>query len=395
MTFREKLRLLPSRLRDAALPAWRSFDRWRRERWPVRVVVILLLGSYFLAFRLIGPDITGLLRIAVRGIFLGCEGRLVTSGARFHKAREADRLRRALRAYLDANPDADIGLARADLEGPILDADLDALVEAARRADLVPAGYTARDIRRAALSVGRSEADRLFVPARREIDKAISEAEPSPRNWSLSSWWQTALFLFGFGMQLLGVADWVTAVAWLFLCYYAARLAVILAGGRARHVAPWVPPALIMALASLAWSLWRPDWYRLTIWHFDWREFFIRAGGWAVFSFCAAYAGSRGVPAKSDRTATALATLARIGGVLLAWGVLNLFLWSLFFMLGAWRDQFADIGAVFTNSGFFMTWGIPLSMKVLGVIVGAALVVSAAVRTGRMSGGEATAREAG
>lgn len=359
---------------------WQPFNRWRRERWPVRVVVILLIGSYFLAFRLIGPNIPGLLRIAVQGIFLGCEGRLVTSGARFHKAREADRLRRSLRVYLDANPDADVGLARADLEGPALDADLDALVDAARRAGLVPAGYTARDIRRAAFSVGWSEADRLFAPARREIEKQISEAEPSPRNWSVSSWWQTAVFLFGFGMGLLGLADWVTAVAWLFLCYFAARLAVVLGGKRARHVAPWAPPALIMALAPLAWFLHEPDWFLWTSWIFDGQEFFIRAGGWAVFSFCAAYSGSRSVPAKADRTATALPTLARIGGVIFAWGILIMALWSLFFMLGSYRDSFADIGAVFRDAGYFMTWGITLPVKVLGVIAGASMIAYAAVR---------------
>ena len=379
MTSSEKLRTLFSHLRDAALPAWRSFNRWRRERWPVRVVVILLLGSYFLAFRLIGPDITGLVRLAVRGIFLGCEGQLVTSGARFHKAREADRLRRALRVYLDANPDADVGLARADLEGPILDADLDALVDAARRARLVPAGYTARDIRRAALSVGRSEADRLFVPARREIDKAISEAEPSPRNWSVSSWWQAAVYLFGFGMQLLGLADWVTAVAWLFLCYFAARLAVVLWGRRARHVAPWVPPALIVALAPLAWFLHKPDWTCWLSW-LDWQEFFLRAGGWAVFSFCAAYAGSRSVRTEADRTATALSTLSRIGGVLVAWGILIMVLWSLFFLLGAYREPFADLLPDFRDAGYFMSWRFPLSVKVFGMIAGAAMIAYAAVR---------------
>ena len=178
--------------------AWHAFLRWRREKWPVRVVILLLLGGHFLAYRVIDYDIPDFVRFAIRDILNGCEGPLAISGARFHKAREADRLRRAVRAHLDAHPDADIGLAQADLEGPALDADLDALVDAARRAGLVPASYTARDVRRAALSVGRSEADRIFVPARREIDELFAEAGPSPRNWSLGEWWMTALMLSGF-----------------------------------------------------------------------------------------------------------------------------------------------------------------------------------------------------
>jgi len=375
---------------------WQSFNRWRRERWPVRVIVIVLLGSYFLAFRVIGPDIKGLMGMAIEGIFNNCEGPLVTTGARFYKAREADRLRRALRVYLDANPDADTGLARSDLEGPALDADLNALVNAARRAGLVPASYSARSVRRSALSVSRSEADEIFVPARRDVRRMFAEAGPSPRNWSVSSWWQTALALFGVGMQVLGLADWVTAVGWLFLCYFAARLAVILAGEGARRFAAPATPALILALGVLAWLLHKPDWSNLASLFFDWWAFFVRAAGWAVFSFCAAYAGSRSVRADVDRTTAALRAVPRLGGVIFSWGILNMFLWVVLYKLGAWHGFILDDAWVlFWRSGFFMTWGIPLPVKVLGVIVGAALVVSAAVRMGRMSGGEATAREAG
>lgn len=397
MTSSEKLRSLFSRLRDAALPAWRPFNRWRRERWPVRVIILVMLGAYSIAGSL---PILKLMRMAIDGILGGSEPALVIAGARACKAQEADRLRRALRAYLDADRDGMIraeeraraqalGMDPAHLDGPVLKADLNSLVDAARRAGLVSASCTARRIRRQAFYVGRSEAEDALRPYKAEIEQFMARGWRVPGNWSVSSWWRGAVVLFSSGMHILGVADWLTAVGWLFLCYFAARLAVILAGEGARRFAPSATPGLILVLGVLAWLLHKPDWNDLAGLFFDWLAFFVRTAGWAAFSFCAAYAGSRRVRAEEDRTTAALRTVAGLGGVIFAWGILSMFFWVALYKLGAWRlpsepwalCPFFESGwDVFLHSGYFMTWGIPLSVKVLGVIAGASMIAYATVR---------------
>ncbi len=363
----------------------------------MRVVILVMLGAYSIAGT---PLILKLMRMATDGIVGAAEPALVIAGARACKAQETDRLRRALRAYLDADRDGMIraqeraraqalGMDPADLDGPVLKADLNSLVDAARGAGLVSASYTARRIRRQAFYVGRSEAEDALRPYKAEIEQFMARGWRVPGNWSMLSWWRGAILLLSDGMSVLGVADWVTAVAWLFLCYLGARLAVLLAGERIARFAPWVPVAVIAALGLVARLLGALDGPELWFLFFEWYDFFVRMAGWAVFSFCAAYAGSRRVRAEADPAIAAARTVAGLGGVIFAWGILSMFFWVALYKLGAWRLP-SELGAlcpffesgwdVFLHSSYFMSWGIALPVKVLGAIAGASMIAYAAVR---------------
>ena len=97
-----------SRLGERVRPGWQRFLRWRRERWRVRVLILLLLGLYWM----MPPNIVDLIDIAIQSIFASSEPKVMTSGARFHRTMEADRLRRALRAHLRAEGHRPVGRSR-------------------------------------------------------------------------------------------------------------------------------------------------------------------------------------------------------------------------------------------------------------------------------------------
>ena len=311
---------LLSRLGLRLRPAWKAFLRWRREYWQVRAVIVLLLGLYLM----LQPNIVKLIDIAIQGIFAGSEPKVVFQGARCHKAMEADRLRRALRAHLRADGDEaarQLGIVRSDLEGRSSDLDLNRLVRAARSAGLVQDSYTARGIRRRALALGRADAEEIFGPARAEIGEMLRGAD-RVANWSLESWYRTARGLLYFGLGLLRPADWITSTAWLLLCYYACRLATVLGRGRAMRVAPLIPPVLVLVAMMIASSPWWDYFY--AFYAVTGLAGVLKGAGWLLLTFTAAYAGSRSVPQEKRPSQALPRALLPVAACLAAWGVLSL-----------------------------------------------------------------------
>lgn len=350
---------LPRR-REGLRKAWLAFNRWRRRRWPVRVVVLVLMGSYYFFSHSI---IIKLMRITIDGIFLGFEPELVVSGARVYKAAEADRLRRSLTIYLDVDASGrldgdeaararEIGLGPADLKSSALDLDLNVLVTAARRGGLVPAHYTAKCVRRAAFFTALGETEAFLRPWKAEIDGFMADAYRVPGNWTLRSWCVAAFWYVCIGMAFLGVADWVTAVAWLLFCCLGARLAVLLWGERARRIAPWVPAGVLLVLTFVA---------RARGLDRGWTEYLLRMAGWVVLSFLASYCGSRHDKPGDRSTPKALRVGMYLGVVLLLWGVLAA-LWP----FGIW----------YWDPASFVGWTIPLLVKIPGAVLGAGAILT-------------------
>ncbi len=309
---------LLSRLARRLRPARDWFLRWRREHWQVRALIVLLLGLYFM----LQPRIVDLVDIAIQGIFAGSEPKLAAAATRYHKATEADRLRRALRVHLRAGGDdaaRDLGITPRDLEGPSLSLDLNGLVRAARSARLIRDSYTARTVRRRALALGRVDTEEIFGPARAEIAEELRKARSSGRR-SLKSWiWVTYAFV-DFGLGIFGPGDWITSAAWLFFCYHVCRLAAALWGRRARWMAPLLPPAILLAAAAIA--LFFRDWR----WYYDHRivSGLLTSLGWSLITFCAALSGRRSRPPEARSGRERLRALLPVTVCLAAWGILSL-----------------------------------------------------------------------
>jgi hypothetical protein len=347
---------LPSRLRPELRGAWEAFLRWRRERWQVRALIVLLLGLYFMP----QPSIVDLVDMAIQGIFASSEPKVMTSGARFHRAMEADRLRRALRVHLRAEGGKaarDLRIAPADLKGRSSELDLGKLVGAARSAGLVQDSYTARTVRRRALALGRSDAEGIFGPARAEIAKMLDGAN-SPANWSVKSWFWAAHGLVGFGFSLLGPADGVTAAVWLFLCYYACRLAAALGGRRGRWIGPWVPTALVLAATVIWLPSFRGFFYSRPI-----SSRLLVASGWSLLTFAAAWPGSRSRPPEARSGRERLRAFLPIAACLAAWGMLSLLKRPL-----SWW--------IYPPPCMLLAWIIPIWLNVAFAVLGTAGIVA-------------------
>jgi hypothetical protein len=218
---------------------WRAFNGWRRRRWHVRVLVLLLIFGPTMYERLAHRMLlVRLVRIACDAILLAGTPPAEYHLRRYYRAQEAWRLQQVLTLALDADGDGALageeaaetrrlGLGPEDLSEPSRGENLCALIAAAREAGLVPAGYTEREVLWRTYYAARGRAEALARPGREAVERclAASYAWPDytdPATWELGG----RLFVGGVRGTLEAVAGGTFGLLAGFLFALALTMAV-------------------------------------------------------------------------------------------------------------------------------------------------------------------------
>jgi hypothetical protein len=169
---------------------WRAFNRWRRGRWHVRVLILLIVFAMPLYEQLANWSVIGeLVRAACDAIMVAYVPRLEYTLRKHYRTQEAARMQQALALVLDVDRDGVLGGAEvaeaerlgvsAEHFGASSRADLSALISASRRAGLVPPTQTEEELLWKTYYAARGSAEALSRPWRSEV-KAELEV---PREW--------------------------------------------------------------------------------------------------------------------------------------------------------------------------------------------------------------------
>ncbi len=160
---------------------WPAFNKWRKTRWPFRVLVIVLIFGFPLFERVRGHLlISDLVEIACRAIYIGYIPQAEHALCRFYKASEANRLHTMIVRYADANMNATLdademsflreeGCDLREIRKRGTRADLEILARDARKLGLLPKAYSAKKARRAAFFTARCETEMEFDPQISEV----------------------------------------------------------------------------------------------------------------------------------------------------------------------------------------------------------------------------------
>jgi len=205
--------------------AWSHFNRWRKRHWLLRVLILLIFLAHW---AISAPMLPRLVGYATDAILADSEPRVTHAIHRSHKANAVRRLRRVLVAKLDKDDDgtlddsereaaAALGLDPDQLRAKPFSYDLDEIVAAAHRADLVPPSYTGRTIRVEALRLARIETETIMAREREKIDALLVWYRvPNYLEWAT---WKNGIevlssyYWYPFGHPLY----WIPAFLFLFL----------------------------------------------------------------------------------------------------------------------------------------------------------------------------------
>jgi hypothetical protein len=209
---------------------WRAFNRWRRRRWHVRVLILLIIFAMPLYEQLANWSIIAeLYRIACDAVLVASVPRLEYTLRRYYRTQEAARMQQALALVLDADRDGALTgaeIAEAERLGLSAEhfcasskADLSALISASWRAGLVPPAQTEEELLWKTYYAARGRAEALSRPWYREV-KAELEV---PREWpdyTDPATWRAGLHYFaGYLLDVLrqGAGGPFGLVAWFLL----------------------------------------------------------------------------------------------------------------------------------------------------------------------------------
>lgn len=308
---------------------WAGFNRWRKRYWLTRVVILCLLFAPTIGPFLARRDmLVELVRIACRAIQLAGEPSHVHALERYYRSEEVYRLQMALRREIDADRNGTIdsaeearalaaGLDLNQLNERAFRADLEHLAQAAKRLELVPASYSAREVRRRARHSAVAESRRILEPYHKKIEAAFNEyySWPDYTKWST---WKRGISMFFSGLLRYCYGYVRPAFPSLVLCFLVTTF-VCLTCPRRRRVIGFCTGGLL-ALATV-----------LVLWQFlaksqDWRggtEYTYWLYGVAVICFGAVVGDTAGrVAAPVKRRMRAAFTTTLFAGIILAvWGL--------------------------------------------------------------------------
>ena len=314
-------------MRPQVKQAWSHFNRWRKRHWPLRALILLIFLAYL---ALSAPMLPRLVRHATDAILANSEPRVTHAICESHKANAVRRLRNALVAKLDKDDDGALndserqaaialGLDPDQLFAIPFYYDLDEILAAAHRANLVPPSYTGRTIRVEALRLARIETEAIMTPEREKIDALLAWYRvPNYLEWAT---WRYGLAKFGefieYGAFGLIGNPWHW-VPFLFTVY----LIVLVAGlffGR-WHILTAVIVAILVWLAGLAAS-------RVLLMHSLRYYYYSSWGAWSaslgdlLFILTAAICGARRAARCAEKEKAIKIGRFTLGAVLVCWGL--------------------------------------------------------------------------
>ncbi|MFO8008250.1 MAG: hypothetical protein R6V05_10990 [Candidatus Brocadiia bacterium] len=306
--------------------AWQGFNRWRKSRWPVRVLILLIIFSVPLYERLARPPIiVHLVRMACDAITLSSLPTVAYHRQRFYLAREAARLQHALRRELDTDGNrtlseeeraglAAVGLSSGELEAKATEADLAVLAEAAKRAGVLPQWYSADEVGWQAWYASQAFAEQMERQARARWQRLLERGDvwPDYTKWAT---WRSGIRWFTDGVLLVLLPGGMDALVWYTLCFVAGLAAATFVSRRRRLLgfAAGAGLTLILAfliLASLAEQAPETAWYGVT-------------AGYVVLSGAVASVGGRAAGLCKRRVRARWWSALVAGGLLTVMGLIG------------------------------------------------------------------------
>ena len=221
---------------ETTAKAWTAFKKWRVDGWPFRVVVLLLIFAMPIYESLSGDSIIKrLVANAVEAILMDSEPRLANAKAHYYNVRDIHNLRFAIRSHFDMNHDGildtnEFMLLRLDGMNPsdlfktsiyanASAAEMEFLASFAKRYDIVPNSYNAKELRKQALYAGLAEVQLDDAQGKAEIAEMLS-SHFDPNNLKTWDSWKRGSedFLYSILDLLSDLSPLQTPIAWLLFC---------------------------------------------------------------------------------------------------------------------------------------------------------------------------------